>query len=63
MEKKNNKLCIIGIIAFLVCVAVMAYGVYKYLKPDYMEDFDDDDIEDNDLDLELDEDFFEDDDI
>ena len=27
----------------------MAYGIYKYMKPDYLEDFDDDDFDDDDF--------------
>lgn len=55
-KEKNNVwlwiLAIIGIIA--VCVAV-GYAIYKFLVPDYLEDYDED-FED------FDDDFFEDDD-
>lgn len=56
-EKKENSLlvtilAIIGIVALIVGVA---YAVYCYLTPDYLDAYDDDFDED-----ELDDDFFED---
>lgn len=55
IKKKNNTLiwilAIIGAVA--VCCAI-GYCVYKFLVPDYLDDFEDDD---------LDEDFFGDDDL
>jgi len=56
-EKKAKKVistsrAIIGAIA---AVAAIAYFVYRYLTPDYLEDFDDD------LDDDFDDDFFDDD--
>ncbi len=55
-EKKCNPLvCILVIVAAVAAVAGIAYAVYRYLTPDYLEDFEDDfeDVEDDD-------DFFED---
>ncbi len=55
-EKKNN--CLIwtlAIIGAVVVIAGIAYAVYRYLTPDYLEDFDDDfddDFEDDDLEEE-----------
>lgn len=55
-EKKNN--CLIwglAIIGAVVVVAGIAYAVYRYLTPDYLEDFDDDfddDFEDDDMEAE-----------
>lgn len=57
-EKKCNPvvvaLVIIGVIAL---VAAAVYAVYRFFKPDYLEDFEDE-FED-----EFDDDFFEDDEI
>ena len=55
-EKKNN--CLIWVLAIVGAVAVIAgiaYAVYRYLTPDYLEDFDDDfddDFEDDDMEEE-----------
>ena len=57
-EKKCNKLLwVLAIIGTIAAVAAIAYAVYRYLQPDYLEDFDDD-FDDDDLD----DDFFEDED-
>lgn len=44
-EKKDNGntvLWILAIIGAIAAVAGIAYAVYRYLTPDYLEDFDDD---------------------
>ena len=63
-EKKCSPLLwILAIVGFLAAVACIAYAVYRYFTPDYLEDFededydDDDDFEDEDEDFE--DDFFE----
>ena len=54
-EKKCNKLLwVVAVIGAIVAVAGIAYAVYRYLTPDYLEDF-----EDN-FDDDFDDDFFED---
>ena len=53
-EKKTCILWILAIIGIVAAVAAVAYAVYRYLTPDYLEDFDDDfddDFEDEDLSL------------
>lgn len=57
-EKKNNALLwVFAIVGVVAAIAAISYAVYRYLTPDYLEDFDDD-FED---DFEEDEeDFFED---
>ena len=58
-EKKCNPIVIaLIVIGVIVVVAAAIYGIYRFFKPDYLEDFEDDEFED-----EFDEDFFEDDDI
>ena len=58
MEKnKNQWLWILAIIGGIVLIAAIAYGVYRFLSSDYLEDFDDD-FED-DFDDDFDDDFFE----
>lgn len=60
-EKKNGcnvLLWVLAIVGAVAAVAGIAYAVYRYFSPDYMEDFEDDfeeDFEDED-----DDDFFED---
>lgn len=55
-EKKNNFLIwTLAIIGAVAVIAGIAYAVYRYLTPDYLEDFDDDfddDFEDDDLEEE-----------
>ena len=54
-EKKNNIITIVlAVLAVLAVIAGIAYAIYRYLKPCYLEDFDDD-FEDD-----FDDDFFED---
>ena len=56
-EKKCNKLLwALAIIGAIAAVAAIAYAVYRYLTPDYLEDFEDD------FDDDFDDDFFEDED-
>ena len=57
-DKKCCKKCSTIIIAVLAAVAGIAYAVYRYFTPDYLDDFDDEDFEDEDFD-----DDFEDEDI
>ena len=59
-SKKNTVLWVLAIIGAVTAVAAIAYGVYRYFTPDYLEDFEDD-FED-DFDDDFDDDFFEDDD-
>lgn len=58
--KKNNPwICALAIIGAVVAVAAIAYAIYRFCIPDYMEDYDDfedfEDFEDleEDLDAEL----------
>ena len=42
-EKEDNKIVwALAIIGAIAAVAGIAFAVYKYLTPDYMDDFDDD---------------------
>ncbi len=55
-EKTGNKiLWVLAIIGAVAAVAGIAFAVYKYLTPDYLDDFDD-------FDDDFDDDFFDDDD-
>ena len=51
-EKKKN--CILWVLALIAAVAGIAYAVYRFFTPDYLEDFEDD------FDDDFDDDFFED---
>ena len=43
MNKNDNKLIkIFTVIGFVAVVAAIAYAVYRFLSPDYLEDFEDD---------------------
>ena len=55
-KNKNNLLWILAIIGAVVAIAGIAYAVYRFFTPDYLEDFDDDFDEDFD-------DYFEDEDL
>ncbi len=58
-EKEDNKIVwALAIIGAIAAVAGIAFAVYKYLTPDYMDDFDED--FDEDFDDDFDDDFFED---
>ena len=61
-EKKSNVLMWVAItLGAVLAVAGIAYAVYRYFTPDYMEDFEDDfedAFEDEDTDGEEDDDFF-----
>lgn len=53
-KKKNNTiLWVFAIIGAVAAVAGIAYAVYRYFTPDYLEDFEDD------FDDDFDDDFFE----
>ena len=59
-EKKSNTLLwVLAIIGVIAAVAAIAYAVYRYLTPDYLEDFEDD-FEDNFEIVDEEEAFFED---
>lgn len=50
-EKKNCLLWILAIVGAVAVIAGIAYAVYRYMTPDYLDDFDDDfddDFEDDD---------------
>ncbi len=41
-KKKDTIIWILAIIGLVAAVAAIAYGVYKFFTPDYLEDFEDD---------------------
>lgn len=55
-KRKNAILWALAVIGAVVAIAGIAYAVYRYFSPDYLEDFEDDFDDDF-------EDFFEDDDF
>ncbi len=61
-KKCNPLLCILTVVGFVAAVAGIAYAVYRYFTPDYLEDFEDEDFDDDDFEDEDDnfeDDFFE----
>ena len=58
-KKCSAVVWVLAVVGAIAAVAAIAYAVYRYLNPDYLEDFEDefeDDFEDEDEDA--DEDFF-----
>ncbi len=55
-EKKTLLFWVLAIVGGIVVIALIAYAVYRFLTPDYLEDFEDD------FDDDFDDDYFEDDD-
>lgn len=53
-KNKNTIIIILAIIGAIAAVAGIAFAVYKYLTPDYIDDFDSDDFYDS-----FDDDFIE----
>ena len=41
-KKKNTALKVFAIIGVIVAVAGVAYALYRYFKPDYLQDYEDD---------------------
>ena len=52
-SQKNKVIWVLAIIGAVAAVAGIAFAVYKYLTPDYMDDFDED------FDDDFDDDFFD----
>ena len=53
-KNKNTIMITLAVIGAIAAVAGIAFAVYKYFTPDYLEDFDDDDYADS-----FDDDFIE----
>ena len=56
-KKCNTIVWVLAVIGVIAAVAGIAYAVYRYFTPDYLEDFDDE-FEDDFEDEEMDEDDF-----
>jgi hypothetical protein len=41
-KRRHTVVCVLAIIGAVAAVAAIAYAVYRYMNPDYLEDFDDD---------------------
>ena len=46
-ESENKLIWCLALIGGIVIVALIAYGVYRFLTPDYYDDYDDDDVEED----------------
>jgi len=65
-EEPEKKCCraivwVLAIIGAVAAIAAIAYGVYRYLNPDYLDDFDFDDFDEDDFEDDDFEDNFEED--
>lgn len=47
LEEKNKNVIVLAVLGAIAAVAGIAFAVYKYLTPDYLEDFDPDDYSDD----------------
>ncbi len=56
-KNKNTLLWILAVVGAVAAVAGIAYAVYRFFAPEYLEDFDDDFEED------FEEDFFDDEEV
>ncbi len=56
-KAKNTLLWVLAIVGAVAAIAGIAYAVYKFFTPDYLEDFEEDFEED------FDEDFFSEDEV
>ena len=55
-EKKCNVLLwVFAIIGVITAVAAIAYGVYRYMNPEYFDDIDFDDFDEDDFEEDFDE--------
>lgn len=46
-ETENKLVWCLALVGGIVLVALMAYGLYRFLTPDYYDDYDDDDFDDD----------------
>ena len=58
-ETDNKLVWCLALIGGALIVALIAYAVYRFLTPDYYDDYDDDDFDDDFDDFEDDDDFEE----
>lgn len=55
-KKKNTLVWVLAVVGAVAAVALIAFAVYKFFTPDYLEDFEDD------FDDDFEDDYFEDED-
>ena len=55
-KKTNPVLIALAIIGGIAAIALIAYGVYRFLTPDYFDDYDDDDDFEDDFDDDFEDD-------
>ncbi len=60
MERRRPRplVIILSVIGAIAAAALIAYGVYRFMTPDYFDDYDDDDdFDDDDFEDDFDDDF------
>ena len=63
-DKKKFWITVLAVIGGIVAIAAIAYGVYRFLTPDYFDDYDDDDdFDDDDFDDDFEDDFEDDEEV
>jgi hypothetical protein len=63
-DRKKFWLTVLGIICGIAAVSAIAYGIYRFLTPDYFDDYDDDDdFDDDDFDDDFEDDFEDDEEV
>ena len=41
-EKKNTLIIVLAVVGAIAAIAAIAYAVYRFVTPDYLDEFDDD---------------------
>ena len=62
MRKTNKLVKLLAIVGALTIIGAVVFAIYKFMKPDYIDEYDDDDYQDDDFDeedFEIEEDIVE----
>ena len=62
MKKTNKLVKFLAIVGALTIIGAVVFAIHKFMKPDYLDEYDDDDYQDDDFDeedFEIEEDIVE----